>query len=179
MRPVARAPSLISAVFLVVSAPLVMKQPVGRRQKGQNVERTAFLASPLLFSSSSLNVSVCERLLGYLVAFLADAAVANISQVRSHNSQLGSLEIWKYVFGAGSVSSTKNKTCVRPSVSDCVALLWLLVFVKVSKAILQTHWKTISVFIRHPWRGTVSTIQFELYLDHEDSMIEDANKCKQ
>lgn len=57
-------------------------------------------------------------------------------------------------------------------------LLWLLVFVKVSKASLQTHWKTISLFISHLWRVAVLTIQFELFLDHEDLMIEDANKCK-
>lgn len=176
MPPVAKAAALISAVFPAVSAPLVMKQPVGRSQNGLHFW-------PLSFVFSSLNVfGVCVCLLGYLVAFLADAAVANLSQVRPHNSQLGSLEIWKYVFGTGSVSYTKNKTSGRPSVSqnkcsDCV--VWLLVFVKVSKAILLTHWKTISVFIRHLWRGTVSTFQFELYLDHEDSMIEDANKCKQ
>lgn len=175
MRPVARAPSLISAAFPVVSAPLVMNQESKRPECWTGC--TSGLSFVVFFFFEC--VGVC--LLGYLVAFLADAAVANMGQVRSHNSQLGSLEIWKYVFGAGSVSCTKNKTCETQCLSEQVfGPCGVAVAVGVCKSfILQTHWKTISVFIRHLWRGTVSTIQFELYLDHEDSMIEDANKCKQ
>lgn len=128
-------------------------------------------------------------LLSYHVAFIAEAAVANTRKFRSHQPQLGLLEIWKYWISDyncifKNTYETYETRCFSLKYSlnrysGCVMFQHLLAFVKVSKAVVRTRWQTVSVLISHQLKVAVLTFQFELFLDHEHSMIEDANKCKQ